>query len=189
MVYAIRLCISVFTRDVSSLISRLFLEGTFLVALFGAGFISAEPVWLFVCPSSGCEPCKSCWMWRGIIWQGHLCDLKLNFLNQTSNRYGLMSLMLSMGSQDFVVCRCVFYIGYCQITLTLVWFSQYGSSPLSVMQLFHETVSWDILVCHCRQCNNEIELLFHMLRCFTARYIPQFQFFTEFLDDTVSQVY
>jgi len=27
-----------------------------------------------------------------------------------------------------------------------------------------------------------------MLRCFTARYIPQFQFFKEFLDDTVSQV-
>ena len=27
-----------------------------------------------------------------------------------------------------------------------------------------------------------------MLRCFTARYIPQFQFFKEFLDETVSQV-
>ena len=40
----------------------------------------------------------------------------------------------------------------------------------------------------CRQHNNEIELLFHMLRCFTARYIPQFQFFKEFLDETVSQV-
>jgi len=41
---------------------------------------------------------------------------------------------------------------------------------------------------NCRQHNNEVELLFHMLRCYTARYIPQFQFFKEFLDETVSQV-
>ncbi len=35
---------------------------------------------------------------------------------------------------------------------------------------------------------NEIELLFHMLRCFTSRYIPQFQFFKDFLEDTIAEV-
>lgn len=35
---------------------------------------------------------------------------------------------------------------------------------------------------------NEIELLFHMLRCFTQRYIPQFQFFKDFLEDVVAEV-
>ncbi|XP_048245320.1 transformation/transcription domain-associated protein-like isoform X4 [Haliotis rufescens] len=36
---------------------------------------------------------------------------------------------------------------------------------------------------------NEIDLLFHILRCFTHRYIPQFQFVKEFLDDTVATLY
>ena len=36
---------------------------------------------------------------------------------------------------------------------------------------------------------NEIELLFHMLRCFTSRYIPQFQFFKDFLEETIAEVY
>lgn len=35
---------------------------------------------------------------------------------------------------------------------------------------------------------NEIELLFHMLRCFAQRYIPQFQFFKDFLEDVVAEV-
>lgn len=34
----------------------------------------------------------------------------------------------------------------------------------------------------------EIELLFHMLRCFTSRFIPQFQFFKDFLEETVADV-
>ncbi|KAL5007444.1 hypothetical protein ScPMuIL_016250 [Solemya velum] len=33
---------------------------------------------------------------------------------------------------------------------------------------------------------NEIELLFQMLRCFSYRYIPQFHFLKDFLDDTVA---
>ena len=36
---------------------------------------------------------------------------------------------------------------------------------------------------------NQMELLFHMLRCFTSRYIPQFQFFREFLETTVAETY
>ena len=35
---------------------------------------------------------------------------------------------------------------------------------------------------------NELELLFHMLRCFMARFIPQFQFFKDFLDNVVAEV-
>lgn len=35
---------------------------------------------------------------------------------------------------------------------------------------------------------NEIELLFHMLRCFTSRYIPQFHFFKEFLENEIAEV-
>ncbi|ESP00831.1 hypothetical protein LOTGIDRAFT_140419, partial [Lottia gigantea] len=34
---------------------------------------------------------------------------------------------------------------------------------------------------------NEIELLFNILRCFTHRYIPQFQFVKDFLDKTVTK--
>ena len=45
-----------------------------------------------------------------------------------------------------------------------------------------------IMVIVFRHQKNEIELLFHMLRCFTARYLPQFLFFKEFLDETVAQV-
>ncbi|XP_064648217.1 transformation/transcription domain-associated protein-like isoform X2 [Lineus longissimus] len=37
--------------------------------------------------------------------------------------------------------------------------------------------------------NSEIELLFQMLRCFCYRYIPQFQFVKDFLDDVVAQTY
>ncbi|XP_041366452.1 transformation/transcription domain-associated protein-like [Gigantopelta aegis] len=36
---------------------------------------------------------------------------------------------------------------------------------------------------------NEIDLLFHILRCFTHRYIPQFQFVKEFLEQTVAATY
>ena len=35
---------------------------------------------------------------------------------------------------------------------------------------------------------NEIELLFHMLRCLTSRYIPQFQFFKDFVDSVIAEV-
>ena len=50
-----------------------------------------------------------------------------------------------------------------------------------------ELMSFDVC-CVTRHQKSEIELLFHMLRCFTARYLPQFLFFKEFLDDTVAQV-
>ena len=34
----------------------------------------------------------------------------------------------------------------------------------------------------------EIELLFHILRCFLHRFIPQFQFVKDFLEDTIANV-
>ncbi|XP_076468689.1 transformation/transcription domain-associated protein-like isoform X2 [Babylonia areolata] len=37
--------------------------------------------------------------------------------------------------------------------------------------------------------NMEIELLFHILRCFMFRFIPQFQFVKDFLEDTVANKY
>ncbi|KAI0213609.1 Transformation/transcription domain-associated protein [Lamellibrachia satsuma] len=36
---------------------------------------------------------------------------------------------------------------------------------------------------------NEIELLFHLLRSFTARFMSQFQFFKDFLEETIAQTY
>ncbi|XP_052799623.1 transformation/transcription domain-associated protein-like isoform X2 [Mya arenaria] len=36
---------------------------------------------------------------------------------------------------------------------------------------------------------NEIELLFHLLRCFTTRHVPQYQFVKDFLDNTVAALY
>ncbi|XP_053373271.1 transformation/transcription domain-associated protein-like isoform X1 [Mercenaria mercenaria] len=36
---------------------------------------------------------------------------------------------------------------------------------------------------------NEIELLFHILRCFTSRHVPQYQFVKDFLDNTVAASY
>ena len=35
---------------------------------------------------------------------------------------------------------------------------------------------------------NDIELLFHILRCFTTRFIVQFQFVKDFLDNEVAAV-
>ena len=48
---------------------------------------------------------------------------------------------------------------------------------------------FNLLIDECfRNQPQEIELLFHMLRCFVSRVIPQFQFFRDFLDDIVAEV-
>lgn len=39
-----------------------------------------------------------------------------------------------------------------------------------------------------RHHTEEVELLFHVLRCFTYRYIVQFQFVKDFLEKTVAAV-
>ncbi|XP_035826346.1 transformation/transcription domain-associated protein isoform X2 [Aplysia californica] len=40
-----------------------------------------------------------------------------------------------------------------------------------------------------KQHTDDIELLFHILRCFINRFIPQFQFVKDFLDDTIAKTY
>ncbi|ESN91105.1 hypothetical protein HELRODRAFT_194551 [Helobdella robusta] len=47
----------------------------------------------------------------------------------------------------------------------------------------------EILLSFFKHHPNELELLFHMLKCFTGRYMPQFTFFKEFLEETVSKTY
>jgi len=39
-----------------------------------------------------------------------------------------------------------------------------------------------------RHNTNEIEMLFHILRCFTTRHVPQYQFVKDFLDNTCAAV-
>ena len=47
---------------------------------------------------------------------------------------------------------------------------------------------WNYINLSSRHHTDDIELLFHILRCFITRFIPQFQFVKDFLDETVSKV-
>ena len=60
---------------------------------------------------------------------------------------------------------------------------------MSYAALLHVTISFTCFSHLRRHHTTQIELLCHMLRCFTSRYIPQFQFFREFLEETVADTY
>ncbi|KAJ8314001.1 hypothetical protein KUTeg_008562 [Tegillarca granosa] len=70
------------------------------------------------------------------------------------------------------------------------WFSQH--TQLDAVDYIHWKEPALLVKCllnYFKFHNDDIELLFHILKCFTNRYIVQFQFVKDFLDNTVAATY
>lgn len=79
--------------------------------------------------------------------------------------------------------------------LKKIWISdefQADKSVLDIADYTHWKVPSLLVKCllnYFKHNTNDIEMLFHILRCFTSRHVPQYQFVKEFLDNTVATTF